>query len=53
MGEFVQGKLILIPCPSRARELMNPRGTTMGAVARTRIPVKSEQIALVCWALKG
>ena len=51
-GVSVQGKLILISRPSRARKVVTPRGTNMGAVAHARTPVKSEQTALVCWGLK-
>ena len=47
--ESVQGKLILIPRLSRAREVVTPRGTNMGAVSHNRTPVKSERTALVCW----
>ena len=51
-SESVQGKLILIPRPSRAREVVTPRGTNMSAVAHNRTPVKSDRTALVCWGLK-
>ena len=34
--------LILIPRPSRAREVATPMGTNMGAVAHNWTPVKSE-----------
>ena len=41
-GGSFQGKLILVPRPSRAREVVAPRETTMGAVARRWTPVKSD-----------
>ena len=47
-GELVQGKLILIPCPSRAHEVVTPRGTSTGAVPRSWTSMKSERTALVC-----
>ena len=53
MDESVQRIVILIPRPSRAREVVTPRGTNMGAVANNRTPVKSERTVLVCWGLKG
>ena len=46
-GESVQEKLMLIPRPSRAREVVTPRGINMGEVAHNRTLVKSEQTALV------
>ena len=51
-SESVQGELILIPRPSRAREVVTPRRTNMGAVAHNRTSLKSERTVLVCWGLK-
>ena len=42
----------IIPRPSRAREVVTPRGTNTGAVAHIRTSLKSERTALVCWGLK-
>ena len=52
-GKSVQGKVILILRPSRARECVTPRGANTGAVASNRAPVKSGWSALVCWGPKA